>query len=97
MTGRPVVYSPAYVHSLFAGMRDELAELGAQHVAEVARLHRQLDDLRAELDATKAAFDELRSVSLARQRAEAELRELYRERLFQRARAAERDPVAPLH
>jgi len=33
---------------------------------------------------------------LARQRAEAELTELYRERDIQRARAAERDPAAPL-
>jgi len=39
----------------------------------------------------------LRAAVLARQKAEAELRELYRERAIQRARAAERDASTPLH
>jgi hypothetical protein len=37
-----------------------------------------------------------RAATLARQRAEAELAELYREREIARARAAEHDPALPL-
>src|SRR5262249_29933432 len=53
--------------------------------------------LRAELDEVRALYIELRAASLARQHAEAELRELYRERSIQRAQAAERDPAAALN
>jgi len=88
--GRRILYTPERVHAVFARMRDELHELAAKHAAEVAAV-------RAELDEVRAQFDELRSISLARQRAEAELRELYRERAIQRARAAERDPAAALN
>jgi len=88
--GRRIVYSAAKVHALFARMRDELHELAAKHAAEVATL-------RAELDAVRADFDALRSISLARQRAEAELAELRRLQAIGRARAAERDPTQPLH
>jgi hypothetical protein len=45
----------------------------------------------------RAAYAELRAAVLARQHAEAELRELYRERAIARARAVERDPNAMLN
>jgi len=54
-------------------------------------------DLRRELEETRAAFRELRATSLARQCAEAELRELYRERSIAQAKAVERNPAWPLH
>jgi hypothetical protein len=40
---------------------------------------------------------ELRAAVLARQKAEAELASLYRERAIQRAQRTERDPTAPLN
>jgi len=88
--GRRLLYTEERVRALFARMREELHELADRHAAQVAAL-------RAELDEVRAQFDELRSISLARQKAEAELRELYRERAIQRARAAERDASTPLH
>jgi hypothetical protein len=39
----------------------------------------------------------LRAAVLAKQKAEADLRDLYREREIQRVRAAERDPAALLN
>jgi len=88
--GRRTLVHPDRVHAVFAKMRDELAELRARHVAEVAHLRRELDEVRA-------AFNELRAVSLARQRAEAEVAELRRRREIGRARAVERDPNAALN
>ena len=84
-----VLYTEERVRQMFGKMREELREMGERHAAEVAAL-------RAELDQVRAAFDELRSVSLARQRAEAELASLHRERSIQRARLAGRDPSLPL-
>jgi hypothetical protein len=40
---------------------------------------------------------ELRAAVLARQKTEQELAALYREREIQKARAAQRDPTAPLN
>jgi len=85
-----VLYDEARVRALFGEMQRQLREMAAQHASEVARLRRELDDVRA-------AFNELRAVSLARQRAEVELAELRRLRDIGRARAAERDPITPLH
>jgi hypothetical protein len=45
---------------------------------------------------TQEALQQLRAAVLARQKAEGELAELYRERAIRRAQAAERDPAAPL-
>ena len=45
----------------------------------------------------RVALRELRAAVLAKQKAEADLRDLYREREIQRARAAERDPAALLN
>ena len=90
--GRRLLYHPEYVRAFADALREaraDLHEMHSRHVAEVAALRRELDEVRA-------AFDELRTVSLARQRAEVELRGLYRERAIVRARAAERDPAAPL-
>ena len=70
-------------------MRDEMREMRSRHVSEMARLRRELDNVRA-------AFNELRAVSQARQAAEAEVAELRRQRDLLRAFAAERDPTAPL-
>ena len=89
MSHNRVLVHPDKVRALFAKMRDDLHEMAARHASEVATL-------RAELDEVRAQFEELRSLSLARQNAEAELRELYREREIARARAAERDPALPL-
>jgi hypothetical protein len=73
MSHNRVLVHPDKVRALFAKMRDDLHEMAARHASEVATL-------RAELDEVRAQFEELRSLSLARQNAEAELRELYRER-----------------
>jgi hypothetical protein len=88
--GRRILYTPERVHAVFARMREELHELADRHAAQVAAL-------RAELDEVRAQFDELRSISLVRQRVEAELASLYREREIARARTAERDPNAALN
>ena len=50
---------------------------------------------RKSLDEVREALRELQAAVLARQKAEAEPA-LYRERAIARARAAERDPAAPL-
>jgi len=57
---------------------------------ELAWTLQSLRELRADLA-------ELRAAVLARQRADAELASLYRERAIARARAAERDPLALSH
>ena len=85
---RRVLYTEERVRALFARMRDELNEMAVRHASEVAVLRTELDEIRAQ-------FDELRAVSLARQRAHAELVGLHRERAIQRARAAERDASTP--
>jgi len=87
---RRVLYTEARVRAMFARMRDDLHELAARHASEVAAL-------RAELDEVRALYDELRAATFARQRAEAELASLYRERAIRRARAAEREPNAMLN
>jgi uncharacterized membrane protein len=94
---RRVLYTPERVRLLFGRMQEELRELGARHIAEVARLHRQLEEVRAELAGVRAAFNELRAVSLARQAAETEITELRRQRELLRAFGAERDPATPLN
>ena len=48
------------------------------------------------MDEARAAMKELRAATLARQKAEADLRDLYRERAIARAHAAERDPAQRL-
>ena len=88
--GRRLLHTEERVRALFARMRDELNEMASRHASEVAVLRTELDEIRAQ-------FDELRAVSLARQRAHAELVGLNRERAIQRARAAERDASTPLH
>jgi len=64
-------------------MRAELNEVANRYARKVARLRRELDQLRAAV--------------LARQNAEAELAKLYRRREIGRAFGAERDPTAPLN
>jgi hypothetical protein len=86
---RRVLYHPDRVHALFARMLDDLHNMADRHAAEV-------ESLRRELDAVRQQFFELRAVSLARSKAEVEVAELRRLREIGRAKAAERDPAAPL-
>jgi hypothetical protein len=88
--GRKLLYTEDRVRAVFAEMRRQLHELGERHRAEV-------ESLRRELDGVRAAFDELRSISLARSKAEVEVAELHRLRAIGRARTAERDPNAALN
>jgi len=98
---RHLLYDERCVRLLFAKLRDELREMDERRVAELRAMGEkhvaELTRVRAELDAVRAAFDELRSISLARQKAEVELASLYRERAIARARAAERDITQPLN
>ena len=84
------LYTEERVRAMFNRMR---ADLHAQHYEQMT----ELNVLRRELADCRAALDELRAATLARQKAEAELVGLYRERELARARAAERDPTLPLH
>ena len=59
-------------------------------------LKRQFDWMLRELQDVTNAFRELRMTVLARQKAEAELAALYRERAIQQAERAERDLATPL-
>jgi len=90
MASRRVLYDEARVRQLFAGMRAELQDMHARHVAE-------LDVLRRELDSVHVAFDELRAACLARSKQELDLEELRRLREIGRARATVRDPALPLN
>jgi hypothetical protein len=56
-----------------------------------------LAQTRKSLDEVREAMRELRAAVLARQKAEAELASLYRERTIQRAQRTERDPALPLN
>jgi len=72
----------------------------AGYRAAMAEAHRDLQklaaDLQAEANQLRAELAELRATVAARLKAESELRELYRQRSIQRARATERDPTALL-
>ena len=68
----------------------------AHHSDCRTRLGWELAQTRKSLDEVREALRELQAAVLARQKAEAELAALYRERAIARARAAERDPAAPL-
>jgi hypothetical protein len=89
-SGRRLVYTEERVRALFSGMRADLHTMNFRHQCELA-------DLRRELNEVRTAYFELRAAVLARQKAEAELAGLYREREIARARAAERDPNAALN
>jgi len=87
---RRPLYTAAYVHRVFGKMRADLAAHHSQMLAELAAM-------RAELEATKQAYANLRAAVLARQSAEAEVAELHRRRALTQAwAAAERDPAARL-
>jgi hypothetical protein len=60
-----------------------------KHLAELA-------ELRCQLEAVRADYAALRAAVLARQEAEQVLAALYRERELARARAVERNPTQPL-
>src|SRR5262249_37110257 len=69
------------------------SNLSAMHF----RYECRMADLHRELEQTRAAFEELKSIVRARQHAEQELAALHRERDIARAEAAERDPNAALN
>src|SRR5262245_41229542 len=75
------------------GERDALAAELAEAVRHERAVLEELRELRAEMDDLR----ELLNVRRARERTEAELRELYRERDLQRASSAQRDPSRLLH
>ena len=90
---RPLLYSREYVRGFANALREaraDLHELHAKHLYELGELQRELAEVRG-------AYNLLRAVTLRRQGAEAEVRELCRERDIVRARAAERDWARPLH
>jgi len=87
--GRRVLVHPDRVHQMFNRMREDLHALSFRHACEVA-------DLRRELDEVRGLYAQLRAAVLARQNAEQELHQLYREREIQRARVIERDPATRL-
>ena len=68
----------------------------ASVVEERDELLKQLYWHQDQLRELTETLRELKAVVLARQHAETELAALYRERAIQRAKAAERDPAAPL-
>jgi hypothetical protein len=68
----------------------------ASVVEERDELLKQLYWHQNQLRELTETLRELKAIVLARQHAEAELAALYRERAIQRAKAAERDPAAPL-
>ena len=65
-------------------------------IEERAALKRELAWTLQSLHELRADLAELKAAVLARQRVDAELADLYRERAIARARAAERDPAQPL-
>src|SRR5262249_55383202 len=88
-SGRQPLYTHARVVALVARMRSDLEEQHARHLSEMA-------DLRREFDEVLGMFEQLRAAVRARQDAEAEPQQLYREREMVRGWATERDPAAPL-
>lgn len=82
-----MLYDEATVRRLFAGMRAELHAMADRHAAEYARLRRELDEARAQ-------FDQLREMTIRRERAEAELARL---REIRDAANSERDITTRLH
>ena len=88
---RPIVRPGANAYrSWLDEAKADLAQMHFRHQCAQADLRRELDQVRGELE-------EFRAVIRARQRAEAELAELYREREIARAQVAERDPATPLN
>jgi hypothetical protein len=65
--------------------------------AERDALWRELEWTRQSRDELLQALQELRAATLARQKAEAALADLYRERAIARARGAEREPTQPMN
>jgi len=90
--GRRLLYTEARVRALFARMRADMHAQHFRHLCELSDLRRELDAMRAELEQLR----ELRTVVRARQRAEAELADLHRQRSLAQAWTAARDPTAAL-
>jgi hypothetical protein len=87
--GRPLIRLSAQYKALLDECRADLAQLHFEHRCRVTDLERELAQVRAE-------FEELKAAVRARQKAQAELDGLYRERELQRALAAPRDLATPL-
>lgn len=88
--GRELLYTRDRVRQMFARMREELQEMHYRHASELV-------ELRCELNQVRSAYEGLRAVVLQRQKAEAELDHLYREREIARAQAVWRDFGVRLH
>jgi|SRR5262249_20312681 len=86
---RPRASARAY-KALYDECRADLSAMHFRYECRMADLHRELEQ-------TRAAFEELKSIVRARQHAEQELAALHRERDIARAEAAERDPNAALN
>src|SRR5262249_10291645 len=98
--GRKLLYHPGYVQgfrNVLAQARGELAEMSFRHACDYADRQRELAALREELEETRLAFEELKTVVRRRQDAEHELAELFREREISRARMTVRDDVTTVH
>lgn len=79
--------------------REQFAALAAERDQlrrELDELKRQFDWMLHELQSVTEEFRALRMAVLARQKAEHELAELYRQREIAQAQAVERDPALPL-
>jgi hypothetical protein len=70
---RRVLYTEERVRALFARMRDEMNERHLEHLRELAALSRELAEIRN-------AYQSLRSAVIEREKAEAGLALLHRDR-----------------
>jgi chromosome segregation ATPase len=89
-----------HIDAYRAALTEARADLNALHAAHERRqieAQRRQQNLVDELEALRHELSELKSVIRARQRAQAELDGLYRERELMRALAAPRDPALPLN
>jgi len=92
MYGRRRLIRPCALtwQALYDECSADISAMHFRHQCAQADLRRELDAVRGELEALKAAVR-------ARQTAQAELDGLYRERELMRALSAERDPALPLN
>jgi hypothetical protein len=73
---RRVLYHPAYIRGFARALAEAKADLREMHLKHLG----EMADLRRELDAARANFTELRNAALAREKAEADLELMKRDR-----------------
>jgi len=89
-SGRPLLYSPQYVHGFRIALREaraDLHEMHVRHLCELAGLRHEVNELR---DVVQLV------VSILRQQAKTDVASLRRQLEVALARL-ERDPAAPLN